>query len=330
MNAETLGRWGERRLIALIRREFPARSGDILLGIGDDAAVVGPLRTRIILTKDILVEDVDFRRGRHPAFFVGRKSLAVNLSDIAAMGGSAKFALLGLGLPEDLPVLWIREFLRGFRTAAREFGVGLVGGDLSKAGQIVISVTVIGQGASFVGRAGARPGDEIFVSGTLGDAALGFALLEGRAAFGRSGRMNSSIRAFLDPRPRLELGRVLARRRLATAMIDISDGLSVDLAHLCEESGVGAEIDLDGLPLSAAVRGRGPAASLDLALNGGEDFELLFAVRPGIGRAAALRTLARRFPLTRIGRMVEAPGVFGLDATGRRIPVPARGYEHFR
>jgi len=321
---------GERGLIGLIRKVFPARGKSVLLGIGDDAAILRPGRKPIILTKDLLVEDVDFLRDRHPAFFIGRKSLSVNLSDIAAMGGTPRAALLGLGLPGDLGLDWIRAFLKGFASAGRDYGVDLIGGDISKSREIVVSVTLIGEGESLVTRSGARPGDGVYVSGTLGDAALGLALLNTGVEPRGRGSEAAVVKAFLDPTPQLVLGRELARRRLASAMIDVSDGLSVDLRHLAEESGAGAEIDPAAIPLSAGVRAWGGSDTLKYALNGGEDFQLLFTVRPSRRNAAGLGFLNRRFPLTRIGRIIEKKGIFKLEKDGRRRALPACGYDHFK
>jgi thiamine-monophosphate kinase len=202
----------------------------------------------------------------------------------------------------------------------------LVGGDLSKSEKIMISVTVTGEAKSPVTRSGARAGDWIFVSGTLGDAARGFRLLEegGLQGKGRGGR--PLIRAFLDPTPRLELGALLARRKLASAMIDISDGLSVDLAHICEESGAGAEIDASRIPISSALR-RFSKDPLALAMNGGEDFELLFTVRPA--NLAAVRKLSSRFKLTMIGRVTAGKRVFLVGPDKKRVPLRPGGFEHF-
>lgn len=330
MKAKTVGELGERKLIALIREAFPARGRNVLLGIGDDAAVLKPGRKPLILTKDLLVEDVDFLRDRHPAFFIGRKSLSVNLSDIAAMGGIPRAALLGLGLPGDLSLDWVRAFLKGFASAGRDYGVDLIGGDVSKSREIVVSVTVCGEGQPLVTRSGARPGDGVYVSGTLGDAALGLALINAGASSGARGSKAAVVKAFLDPAPQLVLGRELARRRLASAMIDVSDGLSVDLRHLAEESGAGAEIDPAAIPLSAGMRAWGGSGALNYALNGGEDFQLLFTVRPSRRNAAGLISLSRRVPLTRIGRIIEKKGIYRLEKDGRRRALPARGYEHFK
>ena len=316
---------GERRVISRIRRAFGEKRADILLGIGDDAALVrGP--ERLLLTTDILVEDEDFRLADHPPRLLGRKALNVSLSDIAAMGGRPLHALVGMALPGDIEESWLRQFMAGFRSAAREAGVALVGGDLSQANEIMISVTVTGDVKFPVARRGARPGDAIFVSGTLGDAAGGLRLLEKGGIRGVAKPVRPLVGAFLDPAPRLKLGAILGGRKLASAMIDISDGLSVDLAHICEESGVGAEVEADRIPISAALK-RFARDPLDMALNGGEDFELLFTVRPA--KLAAVDTLARAHGLTRIGRIT--PGrMIRLVTPGKKTErLRPRGFEHF-
>jgi len=317
---------GERRIISGIRSLSGRRRSDIILGIGDDAAVVrGP--KKLLITKDLLVEDVDFRRRLHPPRLLGRKSLNVNLSDIGAMGGRPLHAVLGLALPGNLEAAWLTEFLAGFREAAKRARVALIGGDISRARRIVISVTVTGGAESFVPRSGARPGDWIFVSGTLGDAAQGLRLLKKGFRPGKDGPAGRLLKAFLDPEPRLELGAFLARRKLASAMIDISDGLSIDLAHICEESGVGAVLETGRVPVSEALR-RFRRIPLPLALNGGEDFELLFTVGPR--NVPRLLRLARRFKITPIGRITAGKTIFALDPAGNIKPLPIKGYEHFR
>ena len=317
---------GEQRLIKSIRRQSGRRRAGIPLGIGDDAAVVrGP--KNLLLTKDLLVEDYDFRKTLHPPFLLGRKSLNVSLSDIAAMGGKPLHALLGLALPGDTEERWLADFLSGFRSAAREHGVTLVGGDFSQGAKIMISVTVTGEGKIFVPRSGAKAGDTIFVSGTLGDAAQGLRLLESGCRPGQDKAAGRLLRAFLDPAPRLALGAALARGRLASAMIDISDGLSVDLSHICDESRVGAEIELDRLPISAALR-RSADDPLRLALSGGEDFELLFTVKKA--NVARVLRLATQFKITPIGRITAGKRLVVVDASGRKKPLAIRGWEHFR
>jgi thiamine-monophosphate kinase len=316
---------GERRVISRIRRAFGEKRADVLLGIGDDAALVrGP--ERLLLTTDILVEGQDFRLADHPPRLLGRKALNVNLSDIAAMGGRPRHALVGMALPGDVEERWLRQFMAGFRAAALEAGVALVGGDLSQAEEIMIAVTVTGQAGRFVARSGARPGDGIYVSGTLGDAAAGLRLLEKGGIHGVVKPVRPLLNAFLDPSPRLALGALLGRRRLASAMIDLSDGLSVDLAHICAESGVGAEIEAERVPVSDALRHftRHP---LDLALNGGEDFELLFTVRPA--RRAAVEALAGRHRLTRIGVVTSGRSVRLVGPGKKKRALRAGGFEHF-
>ncbi len=316
---------GERRAVARIRRAFGGRRADVLIGIGDDAALVRA-PAALLLTTDVLVEDEDFRRDYHPPRLLGRKALNVNLSDIAAMGGRPRHALVGLALPGDTDVAWLRRFMGGLREAAREAGVALVGGDLSAAEKIMISVTVTGEAKLPVRRSGARPGDSIFVSGTLGDAAGGLRLLEKGGIHGVVKAVRPLVDAFLDPAPRLELGRRLAGGRLASAMIDLSDGLSVDLAHICEESRVGAEVEASRVPVSPAL-GRFAHDPLALALDGGEDFELLFTVRPA--KLAAVEKLAARYRLTRIGRITAGRRISLVGPGKKRKPLRARGFEHF-
>ena len=337
-----LTRLDEAELIEAIRRDFGRKGKGLELGIGDDAAVLRSVSRkgeRLLLTSDLLVEDVDFRRSVHPPFLLGRKSLNVNLSDIAAMGGRPRFALLGLALPRRLKTSWVEEFFRGFRSACRDEDVLLIGGDLSAADKIMISVTVAGQARRVVTRRGARPGDYLFVSGPLGDAATGRRLLEkemrlgsmkqvrGKPAKIRSGpSVDRLLRAFLDPQPKLELGLELARQRLASAMIDLSDGLSVDVRHICRESRVGAEVWAESIPLSREIKKISPSP-MELALHGGEDFELLFSVPRR--RLKALWRLGRSHPLYPVGRIMKGREVVLIGPVGRRSPLPARGWRHF-
>jgi thiamine-monophosphate kinase len=317
---------GERQVISRIRRAFGEKRSDVLVGIGDDAALVrGP--ARLLLTTDILVEGQDFRLADHPPRLLGRKALNINLSDIAAMGGRPRHALVGMALPGDVEEGWLRHFMTGFRDAAREAGVTLVGGDLSQADEIMIAVTVTGVVESAIARKGARPGDAVYVSGTLGDAAGGLRLLEKGGIHGVVKPVRPLLDAFLDPSPRLALGALLGRRKLASAMIDLSDGLSVDLAHICAESGVGAEIAAERIPISEALK-RFTRHPLDLALNGGEDFELLFTVRPS--KRAAVEALTARHGLTRIGVITPGRSVRLVGPGKKMRALRAGGFEHFR
>jgi len=318
---------GERRIITEIRRRLGGRRRkDVRLGMGDDAAVVRSPKN-LVITSDLLVEDYDFRKALHPPRLLGRKSLNVNLSDIAAMGGRPLHAVLGLALPRQTDWKWLSEFFRGFREASHRARVVLVGGDFSEARRIMISVTVTGSAETFVPRSRARPGDFIYVSGSLGDAAAGLRLLKSGRRRGKGRAVSPLLKAFLDPAPRLELGSLLARKKLASAMIDVSDGLTIDLTHICEESEVGAEVELCRIPLSGALR-RFSKNPLPLALNGGEDFELLFTVRPG--DVPRLRRLSRRFKITAIGRITAGNRILAVDAAGRKKPLKIRGYEHFK
>lgn len=316
----------ERELIAAIRREFSKRSGDLLLGIGDDAAIIKAGRKPLLLTTDLLIENVHFIAAVHPPYYLGRKAINVNLSDIAAMGGVPRFALLGLGLNEKTKTTWVRAFFRGLKRAAQEHGVSLIGGDISASRDIAIAVTVIGEGGNFVTRNGAKAGDLIFVSGCLGEAAAGFRLLKKGYSLGRDKRADVLLKAFLDPVPAIALGRALSRLKIASAMIDMSDGLSVDLSHVCEESGVGAEVYLERLPLSPAIR-LFEKRPKNLALHGGEDYHLLFTVAPR--RLIPLARLQKRYKIFCLGRIREKAGIFLVDKKGKKRPLGFEGFQHF-
>ncbi len=315
----------ERDLIATIRKEFPEKRRGLVLGIGDDAAVIRSAENTHVLTTDLLVEDVHFTAAFQPPYYLGRKSLNVNLSDIAAMGAKPRFALLGLALRKRLNARWVGEFFRGLKAAAEEAGVALIGGDISSAEKISISITVWGGGKTFIARSGARPGDHIYLSGRPGDAAAGLRLLRRGFRLGKARDADSLLLAFLDPVPQIALGGALSRLRLATAMIDTSDGLSVDLLHLCEESRTAAVVELEKLPLSPALRSyeKDPEP---LALHGGEDYGLLFTVNPR--KPASIDRLRKRFGLHRIGRMIRGRGVCIVDRKGRERPLEIRGFEH--
>jgi len=315
----------ERELVAAIRRDFRRTGRGVRLGIGDDAAVISPGRAGLLLTTDLLIEDVHFTTRIHPAFLLGRKSLNVNVSDIAAMGGRPRFALLGLALKPGLTGEWVDGFFSGLRAAAGEAGVTLIGGDISGSEKICISVTLVGDAERSVRRSGARPGDLIFVSGRLGQAAAGLRLLKKGLKLGRNSPADPLIRAFLDPVPRVRLGRELARKKLASAMIDTSDGLSVDLLHICEESRCGADVDLQALPISPELRSfeSEPEAG---ALHGGEDYQLLFAVPPR--RLPEVLRLSKTHELSQIGRFRRGRGIFVVDGRGKRRPLESRGFEH--
>ena len=254
------------------------RASAVIAGIGDDCAVLhSEPGSEILVTTDFSLEGVHFRRDWHTPESAGHRCLARGLSDIAAMGGKPLAVFLSLALPKDLAQSWVRRFVRGLTQLGSRYGVALAGGDTAQSpAGILADIIVIGEVAkgTAVLRAGARPGDRIFVSGELGGSAAAVRQMEkGRANPRDYGR-------HFCPEPRIELGLVLRKKGLASAMIDTSDGLSTDLSHICEESGVGAEIEEMAIP-RACVGSSRQEVDLDLALNGGEDYELLFTVRPG-------------------------------------------------
>lgn len=297
----------EQGLIRRIRGKGRRRVQGLVVGIGDDCAVYRPAGARedLLLTTDWLIEGVHFLRETHPAEAVGWKALARGLSDIAAMGGRPRICLLSLALAPWTTEEWVRAFFRGFRRLARASGVVLAGGDLARADRLACDIVVVGsapRGKALL-RSGARPGHEIYVSGKLGGSALGLATRRGAA-----------WRRHLRPEPRLALGEFL-RKLPATAVMDLSDGLSLDLYRLCVASGVAAELT-ESLPLF-------PGASLDQALHGGEDYELLFTVRPG----TPVPRRSGGVELTRIGRIVRGRAGRILLAGEKLRPL---GWDHFR
>jgi thiamine-monophosphate kinase len=309
----------EKSLIQRVRRSV-RRSGAVVAGIGDDCAVLRvPRGHEILVTTDLTLEGVHFRREWHTPEVVGRRCLTRGLSDIAAMGGEPLAAFLSIALAEDVPQSWVGRFLKGLLELAQEFRVPLAGGDTAQsAGGIQADIVVVGSvpKGKAVLRSGARPGDHIYVTGTLGGSAAALAAL-------RKGRVRAGdYERHFYPVPRVEAGMWLRRRGLASAMIDVSDGLSTDLGHICEESGVGAEIEAAAIPRAQVGR---PATkiALDLALHGGEDYELLFTSAERIpAKVAGVR-------VTRIGRIVRRRGMVLIGEGGRRR-LSTKGWEHFK
>lgn len=322
-----IGKIGEFGLIEKIRKASPQGRG-VRAGIGDDAAWLDSGGATLLVTADLLIEKVHFDLRWTSFYALGYKTLAVNLSDIAAMGGSPAYLTLSLGIPLRLRLEDIEEFYRGVRTLASRSGVSLVGGDTSRAERFFISAALIGRAPYRpILRSGARPGDDLYVTGTLGDSALGLRLLKKKS---RKAGADYLIRRHSFPTARLAAGALLARRRLPSAMIDVSDGLLQDLGHICEESRVGAEIWKEALPISKAYRTLS-AGDLTMVFGGGEDYELLFSARPR-ARKKMTRLQARLgVPLTRIGRCLRASeGIKVLDRRGRPITPALRGYTHFK
>ena len=310
-------------LIEEIRARVDVARGDVALGIGDDAAVLDvPAGQQLVACTDALVSGVHFPVGTAPED-IGWKALAVNLSDLAAMGAEPAWALLALTLPDE-DAAFVQRFAEGFAELARAHGVALTGGDTTQ-GPLAVTVTALGFVPHDLAltRSGARVGDAVFVTGTLGDAAGALRLL-------RDSENNGvALRARLDrPEPRIAAG--LALRGIASACIDVSDGLLADLDHICAASKVGAEIEADALPVSPALAASFDAKTCrDLALSGGDDYELCFTA-PAAREMEIIETLARAgCGATRIGRIVAGSGVRALDASGNEIEIARAGWEHF-
>ncbi len=333
-----LQRLGEFGLIDRLTKLCPTTAPCLRVGVGDDAAVLAARPgTELLVTTDVLVEGVDFNLSVWPFERLGEKALIVNLSDIAAMGGRPVAFFVALSLPERARVRDAEALYRGLGRASRRYGVVLAGGDVSAAPCWSIAVTVIGEvdrGRALT-RSGARPGDLLCVTGTLGDSVAGLSLLS-RETRSPRGLARSHARWLIDrhqrPAPRLLIGERLAAQCLATAAIDLSDGLAADVRRLCEASKVGVEIDLGTLPLSNALRAYATALRRDpvmYALGGGEDFELLVTV-PLQRFRRAQRLATGDVPLTVIGRVTPTRrGLAVIDAKGQRRPLPRLGYEHF-
>jgi thiamine-monophosphate kinase len=317
----------EKELIRRIRRQAKSSRGKgaVRTGIGDDAAVLQcPAGFEVLITTDFSLEGVHFRREWHPPDSVGHRCLARGLSDIAAMGGEPTAAFLSLALPGDLPQSWVDRFLSGLLRLAKQFDVQLAGGDTAGSpGGVLADIIVLGRvpkGKAFL-RSAACPGESIYVTGELGSAAWTLHQLRegGPAALGRTARSRYKAHAaHFYPQPRVAVGRWLREHNLASAAIDISDGLSTDLGHICEESRVGALLYSAAVPHASAV-------SLHHALHGGDDYELLFTA-PASRRVPSKIAGVR---VSRIGEIIRGRQVWLVDSHGRRQPLPARGWEHF-
>jgi thiamine-monophosphate kinase len=324
----------EKALIAQIRRMAKSSTGgrargsnrSVITGIGDDCAVLGRVPGQeSLVTTDFTLEGIHFRRDWHPPETVGHRCLTRGLSDIAAMGGEPVAAFLSLALPRDLPQSWVGRFARGLISLAEKFGVTLAGGDTAESPNgVLVDIVVVGSApkGKAVLRSGARPGDRVFVSGELGGSAA--AVLRMRSKPNRKLNPREYPRHFY-PEARIELGRILREKNLVSAMIDTSDGLSTDLAHLCEESGVGAELDAALIP-RASVGKPLRTVDLDLALHGGEDYELLFAAAPGKRMPSQIAGIM----LTQIGHITRARKIFLRTRPKLAYELEPRGWEHFR
>jgi thiamine-monophosphate kinase len=325
----------EKALIAELRRmaAIPSPSGRarrsnraILTGIGDDCAVLRMIGGRdSLITTDFSIEGIHFRRDWHPPESIGHRCLARGLSDIAAMGGEPVAVFLSLALPPDLAQSWVSRFMRGLIGLAEKYGATLAGGDTAESPNgILADIIVVGtvpKGKAIL-RSGARAGDRIFVSGKLGGSAAAIVQMSGHPKKKLNPRDYS--RHFY-PEPRIKLARILRERELASSMIDTSDGLSTDLAHICEESGVGAELNASLIP-RARVGNRSREVNLDLAIHGGEDYELLFTVPAGKRIPAQIAGTA----ITQIGHITRSRQILIRNPKGLINQLHPRGWEHFR
>jgi thiamine-monophosphate kinase len=328
--------FGEVELIARLAGIFGAAPPEVALGIADDCAALdlgGP--DYWLWTMDTLVERVHFDLAYISLAQLGRKSLAVNLSDLAAMGGEARYALLSLGWPPDRDLTFALEFGEGLAACARDHGVAVIGGDtVSSPLGIAIALTVLGRvpKSEMLRRSGAQVGDHIYVTGPLGEAAAGLEILRRDLQLDPS-LTEPLIRAHLNPQPQATAGRLLARKGLATACIDLSDGVASDLMHICRLSRVGAKLTAADLPISSGVRtvarivDRDP---VDLALQGGEDYQLLFTCSPAQGALIpAVFAKAELGAPSRIGEIIVGAEVVLKTAEKEKI-ISGWGYDHFR
>lgn len=318
----------------------PIDQSSIVVGIGDDAAVLNSQPGKqTVVSADLLVEDVDFRRTTTTPTLLGHKSLAVSLSDIAAMGARPRWSVTSVGVPEDVwETSFIDDFYGGLLALARQYDVHLIGGDTSSTPEkIVIDSVALGECGNglAVTRSGAKSGDQIFVTGYLGGAAAGLRLIERGAHLPSEGSddlhlVDHVMLRQLRPEPRVGWGMVLGQERLATAMIDISDGLSSDLNHLCSESSVGALLDSSLIPIDQKVAdlcGRRALDPLQLALHGGEDFELLFTVGPD--KVSRLPRRVDGISITHIGEIQDASEGIKISEGSRVWELASGGWRHF-
>jgi thiamine-monophosphate kinase len=321
----------EVQLIERVRRKLPSLGKGLRVGIGDDAAVIAPRKgAEWAVTTDAFLENVHFLRHVHPPKQVGYKALARATSDLAAMGARPLYFLMALALPPECAATWLDGFLDGMASAARRFGLTLAGGDTTKNPSVMVNLTAIGEtepGRAIL-RSGARPGDLICVSGRLGEAELGWRLVQ--QGLHKTKKYQTLLTKHFHPEPRLATGLWLARERCATSMIDTSDGLSTDLGHICKSSGVGARVYIEKIPL-VDVPQELRQIGLDpkkLALDGGEDYELLFTVPKKM--AGRLPKKIGGVPVTIIGEITRGKGIVLVDGQGRGKVLESGGWEPFR
>jgi thiamine-monophosphate kinase len=321
---------GEIGLLKRIETSLHAVDKEVLIGIGDDAAGVRFSNgADILITTDLLAEGIHFDLRYTPFYKLGAKALLANISDIAAMGGKPRYAVIAIALPQHIKVEDFDELYRGIKRAADSYNISIIGGDTSasKSG-LMINITLLGesQRGYAIKRSSAKKGDKIFVTGTLGDSSAGLELLK------KGKRSGYLIQRHLLPTPRVKEGVFLSKNRLATSMIDVSDGLATDLNHICGQSKVGAIIYEDKIPLSKELKGAKLRKSpLDYALSGGEDYELLFTVKARDVEKIYNEISKGRLSASMIGDITEMKkGIVIVDSKGQRMPLQPTGFNHFR
>ena len=340
--AMDLSQLGEFGLISRLQSRLKYRSSQVIKGIGDDCAVLSLNNGNYqVLTTDALVETVHFSLKTHTPEQLGWKTMAVNISDIAAMGGEPKFAVISIGIPKSLPVDFLDRFYKGLNQASVKYKVALIGGDtVASPKHLFINLALLGETQKkrvFV-RSGARPGDKIFVTGTLGDSALGLKILESprKQWKGSDAQRKKLVQKQLRPEPRVEVANWLAKSKFkVTSMIDISDGLTQDLGHILKAGKVGADLSEVDLPISKTllkyclING---LSALDLALSGGEDYELLFTLDPEDVISLSTESITKvDQPVTQVGVITAKKGIRLISKTGRiKALQRSLGFNHFK
>ncbi|MBI5555374.1 MAG: thiamine-phosphate kinase [Elusimicrobia bacterium] len=329
----TLGRIGEFGLIQRATRIFgrPARPG-LIKGIGDDTAVVKVGHNKaLVFTTDMLIEDIHFSLKYEGFFDIGWKALAVNISDVASMGATPTWGVISVGVPVGIPVDSVDKLAQGVAILARKHRIGIIGGDTVKSpDRLVVNIALLGDAAEkdIIYRQGAQPGEALFVTGRIGEAAAGLEIIRGGQRSAVSGQQKNKkylIHRYLRPEPRIKESILIVKNQLASSMIDISDGLHLSVKLLCAQSKVGANIYLNKIPLNNQLSTINYQQALQWALSGGEDYELLFTVpRQKVKKALEL------FPHGWIGKVTTGSAIKILDQSGREITTRNTGYEHFK
>jgi thiamine-monophosphate kinase len=333
----TIASLGEFGLIDRIAALVPATDPGLVVGIGDDCAAFKPTPGMLTLAKcDVQVEGRHFLRQRISPYELGRRSAAINLSDIGAMGGRPRYALISLALPEATEIAWVDDLYRGLSEELGRFGAYVVGGNLSgSADGIVVDVTLLGEVTQerMLLRSGAHPGDAVLVTGCPGDSALGRLALD-RGLDRSDAAVAKLVQAHLTPTPRVREGQAIAQTGLGTSLIDVSDGLAGDLGHICERSNVGARLEAAYLPISPEAKAAAARLGVDalpLALHGGEDYELIVTCKPeDAARLTRAVEQATGTPLAQIGTITKGPGMTLVLPDGTERPLEPRGWDHYR